>query len=87
VIQVRRSSEQKLYRASLQNSQGSVTKEGRVLINGFVSGKAKAQQALYKFFDFRKDRAKEKFWVGVNPSDYSQPTVIYNSSGRPTISK
>lgn len=87
VTQVRRASEQQLYRASLQYSHISVSKEGRVKVGGFVYGGPKTQEALYQFYDFRRQQAKEKIWVGVNPSDYSQPAVAYDNSGRPIIDK
>ncbi|MFN3721889.1 MAG: transposase domain-containing protein [Paracoccaceae bacterium] len=73
--------ERQLYLATLLYKPASVDRNGRVKVEGWTYGQPDTMLALLKFFDMRRNRAKETILVGIDPNDHSAPAIAYDRDG------
>lgn len=78
---VRVATERQLYLAALLYKPASVNRHGRVKVQGWTYGQPDTMLALLKFFDVKRNRAKEQILVGIDPNDHSAPAIAYDRNG------
>jgi hypothetical protein len=78
----RPANDRELYLASLIYKPVSVTRECRFKLEGHTYGAPDTHDALGKFYDFKRNRAKGQILVGVDPQNFRLPAIAYDSDGR-----